>query len=177
MMELPGRCDIIIIGAGIAGCSTAYHLAQIGKKDIIVLEQGKLWATGGSTSHVPGGIADGDLRSETMSDFAVSSRALYNSLGVLQPVPSLKVARTNKQLDNLKQDTAHWQSRGRSGVRMISPEEAKLHHPLIKPSAILGAMFVPAQYYGRVDAIEAVVKLASRAKTLTTAHVFAKQPA
>ena len=42
------NASVVIIGAGIVGCSTAYHLAQLGWKNIAVVEQGPLFATGGS---------------------------------------------------------------------------------------------------------------------------------
>ena len=48
------KTKIIIVGAGITGASTAYHLAKLGWKDITVLDQGPLFETGGSTSHAPG---------------------------------------------------------------------------------------------------------------------------
>ena len=43
--------NIIIIGAGIVGCSVAYHLAEKGVRDILVIEQDKFPEPGGSTSH------------------------------------------------------------------------------------------------------------------------------
>ena len=46
--------SVVVIGAGIVGCSTTYHLAKLGWKNIVVVEQGPLFATGGSTSHAPG---------------------------------------------------------------------------------------------------------------------------
>jgi len=49
-----GQARIVIIGAGIVGCSTAFHLANLGWKDIVVIEQGPIFETGGSTSHAPG---------------------------------------------------------------------------------------------------------------------------
>ena len=51
-MTLPTHAEIIIVGGGIAGCSTAYHLAKAGKTDVLLLEQGKL--TSGTTWHAAG---------------------------------------------------------------------------------------------------------------------------
>ena len=50
------KSRIIIVGSGITGASTAYHLAKLGWKDITVLDQGSLFETGGSTTHAPGGV-------------------------------------------------------------------------------------------------------------------------
>ncbi|GLS34954.1 FAD-dependent oxidoreductase [Mesorhizobium tianshanense] len=59
MNAVPAKSQVVIIGGGIAGCSTAYHLAQLGWTDIILLERGKL--TSGSTWHAAGMV--GQLRS------------------------------------------------------------------------------------------------------------------
>ncbi len=52
--SLPGSARAVIIGGGIAGASVAYHLAQRGWEEVVLVEQGPLWETGGSTSHAPG---------------------------------------------------------------------------------------------------------------------------
>ena len=58
-MTLPTHAQVVVIGGGIIGCSTAYHLARDHKADVVVLEQGKL--TSGSTWHAAGLV--GQLRS------------------------------------------------------------------------------------------------------------------
>ena len=65
-------------------------------------------------------------------------------------------------MQELEADVKEWQRRGRHGVRMISPEEAQQHHGLIDPKQVLGAMFVPRDYYGRVDATGALKVLSER---------------
>ena len=51
-MAFPTQAEIIVIGGGIVGCSTAYHLAKFGAKDVLLLERHKL--TSGSTFHAAG---------------------------------------------------------------------------------------------------------------------------
>ena len=48
------RASVVIVGAGIVGCAAAYFLTKMGWRDILVVEQGPLFETGGSTSHAPG---------------------------------------------------------------------------------------------------------------------------
>ena len=49
MADLPTRAQTVIVGAGIVGASAAYHLADLGVTDVLVIDQGPLFATGGST--------------------------------------------------------------------------------------------------------------------------------
>ena len=48
-MSLPSQARFVVIGGGIIGCSTAYHLARDHKADVVLLEMGQL--TSGSTWH------------------------------------------------------------------------------------------------------------------------------
>jgi glycine/D-amino acid oxidase-like deaminating enzyme len=48
------RAETVVVGAGIVGTSAAYHLAELGVTDVLVVDQGPLFETGGSTSHAPG---------------------------------------------------------------------------------------------------------------------------
>ena len=66
---LPGSAQVVIIGAGIVGCALAHHLAKLGWRDIVVVDQGPLFETGGSTSHAPGLVYQINP-SKTMSEFA-----------------------------------------------------------------------------------------------------------
>src|SRR5205807_9252318 len=59
MTALPSHARIVISGGGIMGCSTAYHLAKLGWKDVVLLEQGRL--SGGTTWNAAGLV--GQLRS------------------------------------------------------------------------------------------------------------------
>ena len=49
---IPKSAKVIVIGGGVAGCSTAYHLAKFGWKDVILLERDQL--TSGTTWHAAG---------------------------------------------------------------------------------------------------------------------------
>ena len=49
---LPHHAQTVIVGGGIVGCSVAYHLTKLGRKDVVLLEQGEL--TGGTTWHAAG---------------------------------------------------------------------------------------------------------------------------
>ena len=58
MTMVPTQAQVIVIGGGIIGCSTAYHLARDHKADVLLIERGRL--TNGSTWHAAGLV--GQLR-------------------------------------------------------------------------------------------------------------------
>ena len=77
MSKLPTQAQVIIVGGGIAGCSTAYHLAKLGITDVLVLEQGKL--TSGTTWHAAGLI--GQMRpNRSMTQMSKYGIELYATL-------------------------------------------------------------------------------------------------
>ena len=77
MTNIPGTARVVIIGGGVIGCSVAYHLAQKGWKEIILLERKQL--TSGTTWHAAGLIAQ--LRaSANMTKLAKYSQELYGNL-------------------------------------------------------------------------------------------------
>ena len=55
MNELPQQAEIVIIGGGVMGASTAYHLARRGCTDILLLERQEFWGMG-ATGKCAGGI-------------------------------------------------------------------------------------------------------------------------
>src|ERR1051325_4963804 len=87
------RAEVVIVGAGIVGTSAAYHLSKLGLTDVLVLDQGPLFRTGGSTSHAPGLVFQTN-GSRTMCRLAQDSVRLYNELGCFHPVGGIEVATT-----------------------------------------------------------------------------------
>ena len=70
---------VVIIGAGIVGCSLADELTARGWTDVTVLEQGPLPAPGGSTSHAPGLVFQ-TSPSKTLTEFAAYTVEKFSSL-------------------------------------------------------------------------------------------------
>jgi len=75
--KFPDSADVLVIGGGINGCSTAYHLAKFGCRNVVLLERAKL--TSGSTWHAAGAV--GQLRaSANITRLLGYSVELYNQL-------------------------------------------------------------------------------------------------
>ena len=107
---------VVVIGAGIAGCSVVYHLAKLGWTDVVVLDQGPLPDTGGSTSHAPAFIFQINP-SKFFSETARYSVELFSSLEVdgqcpFYKVGGLEVAWTPERLQELKRKVGFGKSWG-----------------------------------------------------------------
>src|SRR5210317_2046191 len=76
--KLPEQAKVVIIGGGVIGCSTAYHLSKLGWKDIVLLERAQL--TSGTTWHAAGLVEAGGFFDETTLEMARYSLELYGSL-------------------------------------------------------------------------------------------------
>src|SRR5215217_8801109 len=140
------RASVVIIGAGIVGSAAAYFLSGMGWRDVIVVDQGPLFATGGSTSHAPGLVFQ-TTGSKTMTQFARETVELYASLehdG--QPcwygVGSLEVATTPARWADLHRKVGWARSWG-IDASLLTPAETRAKLDLIEESMILGAFYVP----------------------------------
>lgn len=160
------RAQLVIIGAGIVGTSAAYHLAELGLDDVLVVDQGPLFETGGSTSHAPG-LAFQTNGSRTMCRLAQYSVELYNDLDLdgepcFHPVGGIEVATTPQRMRELKRRLGFARSYGLDGATLLTPKETRDLIPLVDPKAILGAYFVPSD--GVAKAVRAAEALARRAE-------------
>lgn len=143
------QAQIVIVGAGIVGCSVAWHLAQRGWRDILVVDKGPIFENDGSTSHAPGGMHLTNS-SKMMIEFAMYTRALIDSLPPVpegetpfyRPVGGIEVAWTRERLEDLKRRHGWATSYGLES-HLISPDEVKEKIPVIDPKVILGGYWVP----------------------------------
>jgi glycine cleavage system aminomethyltransferase T/glycine/D-amino acid oxidase-like deaminating enzyme len=139
------RARVVIIGGGIVGCGIAFHLAKMGWRDIVVVEQGRLFDTGGSTSHSPGLIFQSNS-SKTMTELAKSSVDLYKDLEVdgrpgFSQVGSLEVAWTPERWEDLKRKAGLAMSWGLEPA-LIGASEAREKVPILTDK-LLGAVYLP----------------------------------
>lgn len=159
---MQNHARLVVIGAGIVGCSAVYHLTQMGWKDIAVLDQGPLFDTGGSTTHAPGLVFQTNF-SKMMTGLSGNTVSLYNSLDLdgdpcFFPVGSLEVAYTPERLEDLKRKLGSARS-WELEAHLISPEEAGSRLPLLDADRIQGAYYVPSDGIAKaVRACEAMAR-------------------
>ena len=159
--------SIVIIGAGIVGTAAAHCLSALGWRNIVVVEQGPLFAAGGSTSHAPG-IVFQTNGSKTMTAFARETVALYDALELhgercWYGVGSLEVATTPARWDDLHRKLG-WARCWGVDAALLTPAAAKAKLDLLDESAILGAYYVPTDGVAKpVAAAEALARAATGA--------------
>jgi glycine cleavage system aminomethyltransferase T/glycine/D-amino acid oxidase-like deaminating enzyme len=160
------RARTVVVGAGIVGASAAYHLAELGEPDVLVVDQGPLFVTGGSTSHAPGLVFQTN-GSRTMCRIAQDTVALYDPLELdgepcWYGVGSIEVATTSDRMRELKRRRGFGRSYGLEGGELLTPEQVVEHVPLVSPGRILGGFWVPSD--GIASAVRIVTALARRAE-------------
>ncbi|MFB6227694.1 MAG: FAD-dependent oxidoreductase [Halobacteriales archaeon] len=166
--DIPDAAGTVIIGAGCVGCSAAYHLAQSGREDVVVVEQGPLYETGGSTSHAPGLVfqtAGGKL----MTHMAAYTRELYRDLDSYRACGGIEVAYTEDRWDFLKRKREWGQSYGLEGGELLSSEAVADRIPQIDDSVIHGGYYLPTD--GKAHAVQASERMAEAAEE-TAGHEF-----
>lgn len=156
--------SLVIVGAGVVGTSAAYFLSQKGMRDVVVLDQGPLFETGGSTSHAPGLVFQTNP-AKTMTALARRTVELYASLELDgQPcwygVGSLEVARTPERWRDLRRKLGWARSWGLEAC-LLDPAEVGRRVPILDPAAIHGAYYVPSDGLAKaVRACEAMARAA-----------------
>ncbi len=145
-MTLPAHAQFIVIGGGIIGCSTAYHLARDHKADVVLLEQNKL--TSGSTWHAAGLV--GQLRSSaSITQVLKYSVDLYKKLDLETGLATgwkmtgcLRLATNQDRWTEYKRLATTAQSFGME-LHLVSPSEVKKMWPLMNVDDLVGASWLP----------------------------------
>jgi heterotetrameric sarcosine oxidase gamma subunit len=136
----------VIIGGGVGGTSIAYHLAEAGWTDIVLVDRHEL--TSGSTFHSAGMV--GQLRgSVTLTRMMMYSASLYRRLreetGVdpaWHEVGSLRLASSDERMEELRRQ-AGWAKTFGLPMELLSPAEAQDRFPLMTTDGVRGAAWLP----------------------------------
>jgi len=165
MSALPTHAEIVVIGGGIVGCSTAYHLAKLGRKDVVLLERNKL--TSGSTWHAAGLV--GQLRtSANITQLLKYSVELYGALEAETGQATgwkmnggLRLACNAERLTEIRRQATTAHSFGLE-MHLLSAREAQDLWPVMDVSDVVGAAFLPTD--GQVNPSDLALALAAGAR-------------
>ncbi len=164
--KLPSHAQVVIVGGGSIGCNIAYHLAELGVSDVVVLERDKL--TAGTTWHAAGEIVPGVLGAEWECELYLHGRNLiagleeesgqatgWRQVGYIQP------ADTPERVEEMRRGAAFMNLHGIE-VHEISPAEAAERFPIGDFSNTIAAFWYPNE--GRTNPVDTTMALARGAR-------------
>jgi len=171
------RTKAVVIGGGIAGCSTLYHLTQEGWSDVVLVERNEL--TSGTTWHSAAQVTNFGMN-QTMVGLKSHSIALYRELAEDPDYPinyhhgdgGIRLAGTEAQMEGYR----HFASMARGmGVdfEVIDNAECARRHPLIATDNMVGGLWDPLD--GDIDPAQLCQALARRARK-AGAEVYRNTP-
>ncbi|HEY5332357.1 MAG TPA: FAD-dependent oxidoreductase, partial [Solirubrobacterales bacterium] len=163
--ELPDSARCVIIGGGVGGTSLAYHLAELGWDDVVLVDRNQL--TSGSTFHSAGLV--GQLRgSVSLTKMMMHSVDLYRRIGRESDFDpgwtecgGIRLASTEERMEELRRQ-AGWAKTFGLPLELISAEEAQELFPLMSTEGVLGAAWLPTDGY--IDPSQLTYALADGAR-------------
>ena len=142
--SLPGSAGVVVVGGGVMGASIAFHLAEAGVEDVLLLERGALG--GGSTVKAAGGVR---AQFSDPVNIALGMRGLDafedfpnrpgQEIDLHQP-GYLFLLTDPEQVRVYEQSVALQNAMGVPS-RMLTPEEAKALSPAMDVTGVLAASF------------------------------------
>jgi sarcosine oxidase subunit beta len=166
-VTVPERAEVVVIGGGVMGVSTAFHLAEAGVTDVVLLEQGSLGS--GSTSKAAGGVR-ANFSDAVNIELGKRSLRAFEEFGI-RPGQEIDLRRPGYLfLLSTEADVAAFEAsvalQNELGVpsRMITVEEAVALSPLVRPDGLLAAAFSPTDGHCTPESV--VLGYASGARRL-----------
>ena len=165
MSELPTTARVVIIGGGVVGTSTLYHLAKAGWKDCILLEKNEL--TAGSTWHAAGNVPNfaGSWAVMNMQRYGAE---MYRTLGDDVDYPmnyhvtgSIRLAHSKNRMLEFERVAGMGRYQGLQ-MDIMTNEEMKEKHPFIETHDLEGGLWDPLD--GDIDPAQLTQALAKGAR-------------
>lgn len=162
MSDIQSTAKVVVIGGGVVGVSTLYHLVKKGWSDVCLIERKEL--TSGSTWHAAGLLPLFNM-SYSVGQLHKYSVALYKRLGAetgqdvgIRPVSNIRLATNQDRMDEYLQYAGVAQTIGVE-VEFMTPEEVIEIWPFAKKDGLVGAMRHPEDGYVQpADLTQALAK-------------------
>ena len=163
---MKSQARVVVIGGGIAGCSTLYHLTQEGWSDVVLVERNEL--TSGTTWHSAAQVTNFGM-TQTMVGLKSHSIALYKTLSEDPDYPinyhyadgGIRLANTAAQMDGYRHFVSVAKGMGVT-FEVIDAQECARRHPLISTDNLLGGLWDPLD--GDIDPAQLCQALVRRAR-------------
>jgi len=167
MSDFPERARVVIIGGGVVGVSSLYHLALAGWKNCVLLEKNEL--TAGSTWHAAGNVPTFSS-SWSIMNMQRYSAELYRTLGETVDYPmnynvtgSIRLAHSAERLQEFERVVGMGRSQGMD-LKILTPQEIKDYYPFLETHDLTGALYDPND--GDIDPAQLTQALAKGARAL-----------
>ena len=167
MADLPSKAKVVIIGGGVVGCSSLYHLAKRGWTDCVLLEKNEL--TAGSTWHAAGNVPTFST-SWALMNMQRYSTELYSGLAEEVDYPmnyhqsgSIRLAHTKERMQEFERAVSMGRYQGIE-MEMWTPEQAKEHYPFLETHDLEGVLWDPSD--GDIDPAQLTQALAKGAREM-----------
>ena len=176
MKEVPKSTKVVVIGGGVTGCSTAYHLAKFGWKNTILLERDQLtsgttWHAAGLVSQLGPSAAITKIRKYSLELYKKLEQEVDFSSG-LKLNGALSIATTKGRWQELLRQATTAQLYN-VNVEVLNLEQIKKIYPVINGEGILGGIFMPGD--GQADPV-GVTNLLAKAARKEGVEIFQNSP-
>jgi 4-methylaminobutanoate oxidase (formaldehyde-forming) len=170
MADIPHRAQVVVIGGGATGTSTAYHLNKLGITDVVLLERKEL--TAGTTWHAAGLITSAGMPTETYLWMSRYTTELLPKLTEetgqetgFRTIGHLHLGCTPQRVETITREAIFAKAHG-VPIEMVGPQEVARHWPTIKTDDILAAAWVPDE--GRANPADVAQAYAKGARAMGT---------
>jgi sarcosine oxidase subunit beta len=176
MTQLPAAAEVVIIGAGIMGCSIAWHLAERGLTDVVVLERDAIGR--GATADAAGGIrlqfsTETNIRLSQLSlDYWESFEERFDAAINFRQQGYLFLLTDDSEVETFRKNLALQQSLG-VPARWVTPAEIAELNPAVVLDDVIGGTFCPKD--GWADTSTSTMGFAQAARQLGV-RIFEETP-
>ncbi len=167
MSDFPTKARVVIIGGGVVGTSTLFHLAKKGWTDCVLLEKNEL--TAGSTWHAAGNVPTFST-SWSIMNMQRYSTELYSGLAEEVDYPmnyhqsgSIRLAHSDERMQEFERAMSMGRYQGIE-MEMWTPEEAKERYPFLETHDLKGVLWDPSD--GDIDPAQVTQALAKGARDM-----------
>lgn len=167
MSDFPTKARVVIIGGGVVGTSSLFHLAKKGWTDCVLLEKNEL--TAGSTWHAAGNVPTFS-NSWAIMNMQRYSTELYSGLAEEVDYPmnyhvsgSIRLAHSKERMQEFEHAMAMGKYQG-IPMEMWTPEQAKERYPFLETHDLEGVLYDPTD--GDIDPAQLTQALAKGARDM-----------
>jgi len=163
-MSLPEKAPVVIIGGGIIGCSTLYHLAHKGVRAVLLerkkIASGTTWHAAGIVGQLRESSAQTELSKYTARLFQTLEEETGQATGYKQN-GTINLALSDVRMEQIRRSNDHALRMGIPS-QLLTPEDVSERWPWINYDGVQGGFYVPSN--GQVNPLDVCLAMAKGAR-------------